>query len=190
MTDSTDELLAQRQKTHGDFTINARISQSIRRAMQATGSGWWKLSDVQCEVLEMVAHKIGRILAGDHDYKDHWDDLAGYARLASERCRRPTVEKSTVAIKAPLSKRLQMQDGMLAEYYQKRRLPFIDIGIQSCLLDRRHVRIASWDHLPRFAFEQNHKEWKELPSQYAALYYLNGDKYEMHEKYREHWGRQ
>lgn len=85
-TDSTDELLAQRQKTHGYFDDNARISQGIHRAMHV--AGWWKLSDVQREVLEMFAHKIGRILAGNPDYKDHWEDIAGYARLVSERCER------------------------------------------------------------------------------------------------------
>ena len=33
----------------------------------------------------MIAHKIGRILAGNPDFKDHWDDIAGYAVLISQR---------------------------------------------------------------------------------------------------------
>jgi hypothetical protein len=29
------------------------------------------------------AHKIGRILAGNPDHKDHWDDIAGYTTLVA-----------------------------------------------------------------------------------------------------------
>ena len=29
----------------------------------------------------MILHKIGRILAGDPNHKDHWVDIAGYANL-------------------------------------------------------------------------------------------------------------
>jgi hypothetical protein len=34
----------------------------------------------------MIAHKIGRIIAGDPDFRDHWDDLAGYATLIAQKC--------------------------------------------------------------------------------------------------------
>lgn len=85
---TVNEILAQRQTTHGDFTDNARISQTIRRAMQAE-PGWRRLSDVQREALEMIALKIGRVVTGDPNYRDHWDDIAGYARLASERTKVP-----------------------------------------------------------------------------------------------------
>jgi hypothetical protein len=40
---------------------------------------------IQVEALEMIAHKIGRILSGDPNHQDHWDDIAGYAKLVSER---------------------------------------------------------------------------------------------------------
>ena len=40
-----------------------------------------KLSSSQWESLEMVAHKIGRILNGDPNYADSWVDIAGYAQL-------------------------------------------------------------------------------------------------------------
>lgn len=33
----------------------------------------------------MIATKVGRILSGDQNHKDSWDDLAGYARLISEQ---------------------------------------------------------------------------------------------------------
>ena len=32
----------------------------------------------------MIAHKIGRILAGDPNHIDHWLDIAGYATLVAK----------------------------------------------------------------------------------------------------------
>ena len=49
--------------------------------------GWAKLTDPQKEALEMIAHKIGRILAGRPAFRDQWDDIAGYAKLVAYRCR-------------------------------------------------------------------------------------------------------
>lgn len=46
---------------------------------------WTELSDVQREALHMILHKVGRICSGNPDIHDHWDDIAGYAKLASER---------------------------------------------------------------------------------------------------------
>jgi len=40
-----------------------------------------KTSDDKKEALEMTAHKIGRILNGDAEYKDSWHDIIGYIRL-------------------------------------------------------------------------------------------------------------
>jgi len=28
--------------------------------------------------------KIARILSGDHNYRDHWDDIEGYAELGGD----------------------------------------------------------------------------------------------------------
>ena len=47
---------------------------------------WAKLEQTQRESLDMIAHKIGRILAGDPDFRDHWDDIAGYAKLVADKC--------------------------------------------------------------------------------------------------------
>ena len=81
---TTEELLEEREKTHGDFTIHAIITQSIKRCYGAIG-GYEFLTSPQKEALDMIAHKIGRIIAGDSNVKDHWDDIAGYAKLVSMR---------------------------------------------------------------------------------------------------------
>lgn len=82
---STEALINERGKTHGDYVEHATISQRIKRAF-GDGHHISKLNDMQVESLEMIAHKIGRILAGDPDFRDHWDDIAGYAKLVADRC--------------------------------------------------------------------------------------------------------
>jgi len=83
MTDkSTEALLAERGKTHGDYAVHAYITQELKRVMAEAGNDL--LTPVQRESLDMIAHKIGRILTGNPNHQDHWDDIAGYARLASK----------------------------------------------------------------------------------------------------------
>jgi len=37
------------------------------------------------EALEMILHKIARILNGNPNYADSWQDIAGYAQLIVKR---------------------------------------------------------------------------------------------------------
>lgn len=85
MSDPTNALITERSKTHGDFTDHARITQNLKGMMTAEDR-YLFLNACQRESLEMIVHKIGRIIAGDPDFRDHWDDIAGYARLVAERC--------------------------------------------------------------------------------------------------------
>lgn len=79
MTD-IDSILKERGSRYGEFTGHAQITQDLKRVMSST-SNWSKLTDYQKEALEMIVHKIGRILNGDPTYQDSWDDIAGYAKL-------------------------------------------------------------------------------------------------------------
>lgn len=83
MTDSVAETLKERGNRYGEFPRHAEITQSIKRAMQV--GNWPILADDQRECLEMIAHKIGRILNGDPNYADSWHDIAGYAKLVDDR---------------------------------------------------------------------------------------------------------
>lgn len=78
---STRELREQRGAVHGNFEEGARISQGTMQLWQ-TGSKWNELTDAQRECLHMIAHKVHRILTGNPNHQDHWDDIAGYAHLA------------------------------------------------------------------------------------------------------------
>ena len=72
-----------KEQENGQFQDQAIASQMIKDLCRDCGI-WGDLSDVQKESLDMIAHKIARILAGNQDNKDHWDDIAGYASLVSK----------------------------------------------------------------------------------------------------------
>jgi len=80
---SIEKTLKQRQKTHGDFATHAKISQELKAVL-------WKhdfqeLDADQIEALEMICHKIARVLNGNPNHHDHWHDIAGYATLVGDR---------------------------------------------------------------------------------------------------------
>ena len=47
---------------------------------------WLQLQPIHREALEMIAHKVGRILNGQPDFFDSWHDIAGYATLVAKAC--------------------------------------------------------------------------------------------------------
>ena len=76
--------LEQRGNRYGPFDTHAAITQGIKEIMWST-KNWRIMSADQREALDMIAHKIGRILNGDPDYADSWHDIAGYATLVDNR---------------------------------------------------------------------------------------------------------
>lgn len=81
---SIDATLAERGSRYGVFSGHAKITQDLKRAMTASDK-WAGLADDQKEALEMVVHKMGRILNGDPNYVDSWTDICGYIRLVEIR---------------------------------------------------------------------------------------------------------
>jgi len=76
-------LLNTREKTHGNYRDNANMSQAIKDVLRS-GKNWERLSDGQKEALEMISVKLARLLSGDKDFRDHWDDIEGYAKLGGQ----------------------------------------------------------------------------------------------------------
>lgn len=76
--------LAQRGDRYGKFTGHARITQELKRVI-VESKNWKILTADQKESLEMICHKMGRILNGDPNYDDSWIDIAGYAKLVADR---------------------------------------------------------------------------------------------------------
>lgn len=79
-----DAILAERGSRYGVFAEHAKIAQRLKDNMRHTPN-WDKLDNDQAEALEMIAHKIGRILNGDPNYDDSWADIAGYSKLVADR---------------------------------------------------------------------------------------------------------
>ena len=79
-------VLNEREKTHGDFADTAMIAQSLKAVISAYREQKCReWPTVQLEAMDMICTKISRIVSGDNNCKDSWDDLAGYANLVSER---------------------------------------------------------------------------------------------------------
>ena len=81
-----DEVLDQRAVDYGKFKDGAELMQGMKRLLAAHAQKHGKtFADDQWEALEMIVHKIGRIVNGNPDKVDHWTDIAGYAKLVADR---------------------------------------------------------------------------------------------------------
>lgn len=78
--DETEQLITERGSRYGKFKDGAEIMQELKFVMREV-DGWHNLTPSQREALDMIQHKIGRILNGDPNYDDSWKDIAGYATL-------------------------------------------------------------------------------------------------------------
>lgn len=87
MTTDVDATLAERGSRYGKFKDHAKITQELKRAIFRHLDTVSKadLAADQLEALEMICHKIGRIVNGDPNYADSWIDIAGYAKLVADR---------------------------------------------------------------------------------------------------------
>lgn len=79
------DLLSERGLTHGSFVENAAVAQTLKQYLRGL-KGWDSLRAEQKEALDLICLKLSRIMSGKSNYKDHWDDIAGYAKLGSTPC--------------------------------------------------------------------------------------------------------
>lgn len=82
--DDTAALLAERERTHGDYKLQGALAFHLKqelRERRTNGVGNGKLDAHQIDALEMILVKVSRIACGNAQEPDHWDDIAGYARL-------------------------------------------------------------------------------------------------------------
>lgn len=78
--DTTEHLLRTRGATHGDYHQQAELAGAIRDLF-ATAERWQNLTRVEKDAALMIAVKLSRALTGNPHEHDHWQDIAGYARL-------------------------------------------------------------------------------------------------------------
>ena len=133
-----DNTLNERGTRYGDFEDHADITQCLKAIMQATPN-WDALKADQKEALEMVAHKIGRILNGDPDYIDSWHDIIGYVRLVEQRLEKELAPKE----QAPnLGDALRKAFNEAAAGIKPESEPEKECGCPACVL-RRKLEMAS-----------------------------------------------
>ena len=84
--DPVDVTLDARAVDYGKFIEGAEVMQMLKRVVQAALNNRDKtLAHDQAEAMDMIIHKIGRIVNGNPDVVDHWLDIAGYAKLVADR---------------------------------------------------------------------------------------------------------
>lgn len=98
-----DVILAQRGKRYGPFRDHARLAVKLRRNVREfinfeeypreSGGGsnrqqpFHLLRPDAQQSIDTILDKIARILNGDPNYLDNWDDIQGYAKLVADRIR-------------------------------------------------------------------------------------------------------
>lgn len=85
------QILTERGNNYGEFEQHARITQAMKDAMREQSLGKYDLlQDYMKEALEMICHKIGRIVNGNPHYLDSWVDLVGYTQLVIDQIEKDT----------------------------------------------------------------------------------------------------
>jgi hypothetical protein len=85
----TEDILNEREKTHGDFGDFAELWAELNRAIREHTEKqdrpfpviYPPRTRVHTTAICMILNKIARIICGDPNFADHWDDIAGYAML-------------------------------------------------------------------------------------------------------------
>lgn len=81
-----NNLLAERGDRYGTFEGHAEIAQRLKGIVHHFASvRACDLDADQYEALDMICHKVARIINGDPNYADSWVDIAGYAKLVADR---------------------------------------------------------------------------------------------------------
>ena len=88
MSTGLTDVLVERGSRYGVFTGHAEVTQRLKQMIGSELGARNKVLDAdQQEALDMICHKIGRIINGDPNYDDSWIDIAGYAQLVADRLR-------------------------------------------------------------------------------------------------------
>lgn len=83
---SVNTILQERALQYGTFVSLAKTAQEFKSVLyRELGARNKRLADDQSESLDMIFHKIARIINGNADHVDSWADIAGYATLVAER---------------------------------------------------------------------------------------------------------
>lgn len=79
-----EAILAQRGRDYGDYPQKAGFIQNMKLLIRMSPN-WFDMDPDMRESVDMIATKMGRIAYGDPSHLDSWIDIAGYAKLVSDR---------------------------------------------------------------------------------------------------------
>lgn len=89
-----DAILEQRGAAYGDFRYQAVLARAFKDLAAPAYDNLEQRSDLHSstvatieEGMDMVLHKISRLLNGDITHLDSWDDIIGYATITVQRIR-------------------------------------------------------------------------------------------------------
>lgn len=82
-----EQILDERGARYGKFVDVAKATSDIQSAVwdQASLQKLNSMKPDQSVAIDMICHKLARIVVGDADYLDNWFDIAGYAQLVADR---------------------------------------------------------------------------------------------------------
>jgi len=80
-TDPITEILKDRGSKYGLFNRQAYIAQALKNIIHFELDNKRMTPDYIREALDMILHKIARIVNGDPLYEDSWVDIIGYTQL-------------------------------------------------------------------------------------------------------------
>jgi hypothetical protein len=75
-----EETLDRRGRNYGEFINIATTAQDLKSVLKY-GVNYSLLEPDMAEALDMIAHKMSRLVNGDCYHRDSWHDIMGYARL-------------------------------------------------------------------------------------------------------------
>ena len=84
--DGITTVLEERGGRYGTFLGHAHVTIGLKQILHSKiAQRDLHLFPDQLEALDMICHKMGRIVNGDPNYADSWVDIAGYAKLVADR---------------------------------------------------------------------------------------------------------
>jgi hypothetical protein len=78
--DDTLKARGSQYNLNGSYADHAQLTQDLKERCREH-KGWVGMPGAMKESLDMILHKIARIINGNPNYKDNWLDIMGYARL-------------------------------------------------------------------------------------------------------------
>lgn len=78
------KVLDERGSQYGDFRTQGYIAQRMKEIARDT-PGYDRMEDYQREAVDMILHKLSRLLNGNPNFVDTWVDIEGYAKCVYTR---------------------------------------------------------------------------------------------------------